>query len=242
MDSSTPDISIILPVYNCYVSFEKGIAVLRKVLDELSVHNEIIIVNDGSEIDHDKIDRQALLYDGRLISYKQNKGKGYAVKKGVQVSQGKYIIYMDGDFPFDMNVVRTAYEKLTMPGIDMIIGDRTLPGSSYTEAPLIRSAGSKVLSFIVSRFVTPQYYDTQCGIKGFKRQVANDIFSKLTISGFSFDVELIFIALKKKYRIEKIPVKVEKQLSSNVKVVLHGFGMLLNFFKIGFNNYLDKYK
>ena len=242
MDTQLPYISIILPVYNCYTAFEKGIGALRDVLDDLDEHSEIIVVNDGSEIDFDKINEKAVLYNCRLIQYKQNRGKGYAVKQGVEAALGKYIIYMDGDFPFDLKVIGAAYETITKPGVDMIIGDRTLAGSTYTEAPLIRSAGSKVLSFIVSRFVTPRYYDTQCGIKGFKHEVANDIFSKLTITGFSFDVEVIFIALKRKYRIEKIPVKVEKQLSSNVKVIFHGFGMLLNFFKIGMKNYSNKYR
>ena len=168
----------------------------------------------------------------KLLVNDKNQGKGYAVKRGMEQATGDEIIFMDGDFPFDLSVVETAVATLSKPGVDMIIGDRTLAGSSFAEVPFIRAAGSRIISFIVGRFITPGYYDTQCGIKGFKNAVARGIFSRLTVTGFSFDVEVVFIALQKKYNIEKIPVKVEKQLSSNVKVVFHGFEMLWNFFRI----------
>ncbi len=241
MDYKTPDISIILPVYNCCRAFEKGIIILKNTLVKLENAYEIIVVNDGSDIDFEKINDFAEAQFCRIISYKKNRGKGFAVKQGVDAALGKFIIYMDGDFPFNFNVVEVASTAISQPFVDMIIGDRTLPASGYSAASFIRYAGSKVLSFIVSRFVTPGYYDTQCGIKGFKRDVAKDIFSRLTIEGFSFDVEIIFIALKRKYQIKKIPVKVEKQLSSNVKVFIHGSEMLFNFFKIKLNYKLGKY-
>lgn len=208
-------------------------------IELLKIDYEIIIVDDGSEkpvtISEYENDHCKLLIN------KKNYGKGYAVKRGVLHSSGDEIIFMDGDFPFDLSVIDIACKSIIKPGIDMIIGDRTLTASSYARVPIIRSFGSKIISFIVSRFFTIGYYDTQCGIKGFKRAIAHDIFSKLTIKGFSFDVEVIFIAIKRKYAIAKIPVKVEKQLSSSVKIIFHGFEMLWNFFKIKLNYSRGKY-
>ncbi len=218
MDFKTPDISIILPVYNCVTAFKKSIGTLREILFTLAEDNEVIVVNDGSEIDYEEINECAVKNNCALITYRQNKGKGYAVTQGIKAASGKYIIYMDGDFPFDLSVIKIAYKNISRQGVDMIIGDRTLPASSYAEAPFIRSAGSKILSFLVSNYVTPGFYDTQCGVKGFKRNVAQDIFSQLTISGFSFDVEVIFIAVKKKYTIIKIPFKGKKEIFINGKI------------------------
>ncbi|MEO7292116.1 MAG: glycosyltransferase, partial [Ginsengibacter sp.] len=172
-------------------------------IELLKIDYEIIIVDDGSEkpvtISEYENDRC------KLLTNKKNYGKGYAVKRGILHSSGDEIIFMDGDFPFNLSVIDIACKSIIQPGIDMIIGDRTLPTSSYARVPIIRFFGSKIISFIVSRFFTIGYYDTQCGIKGFNRAIALNIFSKVTINGFSFDVEVIFIALKRKYRIEKIP-------------------------------------
>ena len=157
-------------------------------------------------------------------------------------ASGNDIIFMDGDFPFDLEIIERLVDKLQKPNVDIVIGDRTLQESSYAEATSLRMAGSKIISFILSRFVTKGYRDTQCGIKAFKKVVAKDIFSKTKINGFSFDIEVLFIAIKRKYRIEKINVKVGNQLSSNVKVIFHGTQMLLNIFRIQLNNILGSYK
>lgn len=232
-------ISIVLPVYNCYDKLLSNLPELKSVLRNLNTRFEIIIIDDGSEY---KPDIKMHLDDNcSLLVNPANFGKGYSVKRGMLAAAGDHLIFMDGDFPFDMDVVERMYKKLQLPAVDIVIGDRTVAGSSYSEATWLRSAGSKVISFIVSRFVTKGYYDTQCGIKGFKREAALDIFSKLTINGFSFDVEVIFIAIKRKYRIERVAVTINKQLSSNVKVIIHGMEMVINFFRIKINYRIGKY-
>ncbi len=122
MDNKSPDISIILPVYNCYSAFKKGLPILKNIIFDLGGHNEIIVVNDGSEMEFDEINNLAILNKCRLISYKGNKGKGYAVKRGVLAALGKFVIYIDGDFPFDIKIIHEAYKKIRQPGVDMIIG------------------------------------------------------------------------------------------------------------------------
>ena len=86
------------------------------------------------------------------------------------------------------------------------------------------------------KFFAKKFDDTQCGIKGFKREVARDIFSVLTFNGFSFDVELLYVALKRKYEVKKIPVTVNEQLSSTVKLIIHGFEMIWSMWKIKMND------
>jgi dolichyl-phosphate beta-glucosyltransferase len=232
-------ISFVLPVYNCYDKLILKLPELIRILQAANIRYEIIIVDDGSQLKEDV--KRYLNQNCKLLVNQRNYGKGYSVTRGIVAASGDYIIFMDGDFPFDLEVIERLYNKIQQPDIDMIIGDRTMLGSSYTQASTLRYAGSKVISFIVSSFVTKGYYDTQCGLKGFKKKVAKDIFSRLTINGFSFDVEVIFIAIKRKYRIERIAVVVKKQLSSNVIIVLHGIEMVINFIRIEINYRLGKY-
>src|SRR5687768_14498977 len=105
MNYNSPEISIILPVYNCYTAFKKGIGLLKQTLEGLPMESEVIVVNDGSEIYFDQINEEALRQECILISYKKNRGKGYAVKQGVQAALGRVIIYMDGDLPFDLSII-----------------------------------------------------------------------------------------------------------------------------------------
>lgn len=233
-------ISFVLPVYNCYDKFLLKLPELISKLEALPTAYEIIIVDDGSREKADLTMR--LNKNCKLFINEKNYGKGYSVRKGILASSGDAVIFMDGDFPFDLEIVERIFDEIQRADVDIVIGDRTMPGSSYTEATLLRSAGSKIISFIVSRFVTKGYYDTQCGIKAFKSDVAKDIFLRAKINGFSFDIEALFIALKRKYRIEKIKIKVEKQLSSNVKIIFHGAQMLLNIFRIELNNISGLYK
>lgn len=232
-------ISIVLPVYNCFDELLLKLPELKRILRSLNPQYEIIIVDDGS--DHKTVIKDLLDENCWVLINEKNSGKGYSVRRGMAAASGDHLIFMDGDFPFELEVIERIFKRLQLPDVDIIIGDRTLPGSSYSEATWLRSAGSKVISFIVSRFVTKGYYDTQCGIKGFKKDVAQDIFSRLTINGFSFDVELIYVAIKRNYRIERIAVTVNKQLSSNVKVIIHGIEMVINFFRIKINYSLGKY-
>ena len=233
-------ISFVLPVYNCYDKVLMELPELISKLQVLNIDYEIIIVDDGSKFKAD-IRPYGNRYCKLLIN-KKNYGKGYSVKRGIMAASGNDIIFMDGDFPFDLEIIERLVDKLQKPNVDIVIGDRTLQESSYAEATSLRMAGSKIISFILSRFVTQGYRDTQCGIKAFKKVVAKDIFSKTKINGFSFDIEVLFIAIKRKYRIEKINVKVGNQLSSNVKVIFHGTQMLLNIFRIQLNNILGLYK
>jgi dolichyl-phosphate beta-glucosyltransferase len=101
-----------------------------------------------------------------------------------------------------------------------------------TETTRLRKFGSTVLAFFTSRYFTPGFSDTQCGIKGFRKKTAGAIFARLVVNSFSFDVEILFVAVRKKYRICKIPVRAKKQTASSVRVFYHGIEMLVNIGRI----------
>ena len=234
--------SIVLPVYNCAANLDKGLASLKPFLQGLTIEYEVIIVDDGSATQPD-IAEIAKRHNCRFIPHATNRGKGAAVKSGVLAATGDIIIFMDGDFPFHLSAISTMINTLTLGGAEVVIGDRTLEQSQYPEnINAYRKAGSKLLSLIISKFYVYGFRDTQCGIKGFTAMAAREIFGRVTLRRFSFDVEVLFIARKNGYKISRIPVQVYEQASSSVRVMKDGMAMLLSLAGIFFNNVAGKYR
>ncbi len=235
-------ISYILPVYNCYREFDAGLPVFVAAIKTLGYPFELIVVDDGSR-DGDRVRQAAEAFGCLYVRNERNRGKGYAVKRGMSLANGEVLIFMDGDFPFQTDVAGRMIRVLEQGGYEMAIGDRTLEESRYAkDIPFMRKAGSTVLSFIAGHVFTPGFYDTQCGIKGFRREAAMRIFGVMTLSGFSFDIELLHIALKTGYAIARVPVETKKQLTSNVRIWIHGTGVLGALLKITFNDLFGRYR
>ncbi len=235
-------ISFVLPIYNCYPEFLQSVPAFRQWISDRQIPCEIIVVDDHSDPKKDVCElinwpQMSCLYN------EKNYGKGYSVKKGFMAAKGEWLIFMDGDFPFDFSVFDTIVRETAFNDADILAGDRTLAESSYpANLSFLRKLGSKVLSAFASRFITDDIYDTQCGIKAFRKDVATDLFSQLTQNGFSFDLELLFLARKKKYRLKKIPVIVRQQNGSSVRVFRDGMTTIISLIKIYFNKISRHYK
>jgi dolichyl-phosphate beta-glucosyltransferase len=235
-------ISIVLPVYNCTGNLEEGLAALLPYLQQYPYKYEIIIVDDGSA-NKEAIIEIANRFGGRYLGNVVNQGKGAAVKKGVLSATGDRIIFMDGDFPFHLSAITCMIQALEPGHNQVVIGDRTHTRSQYPKnIEPYRKLGSKLLSFLVSNFYIYGCKDTQCGIKGFTAQAGKAIFEKVTISGFAFDLEVLFIAKANGMRIDKIPVQVLDQKSSSVKVVRDGLLVLYNLLRLSVNKVTGIYK
>lgn len=233
-------LSIVLPVFNRIPLLSEGLAQLRFRLDQLEYTYEILIIDDGSTA-KEEIQAIALQHQCICLRNEPNAGKGKSIKRGVLAASGENIIFMDGDFPFDLSIIETMYQSLQQN--DVVIGDRTLPGSSYAkESVLLRKAGSRVLSSIISQFYLKGISDSQCGIKGFRSAAGKAIFNKITFTRFSFDVEVLFIATHNNFSIGRLPVHVYEQDGSSVNVLKDGLGMMLSLIKIKLNHAKGKYR
>lgn len=225
-------LSIVLPSYKGADILKNQLPAFITFLKDENIDHEIIIVDDGSG-DDGETERIALETGCRFLPLDNNVGKGAAVRKGVFLAKGDYIIFTDVDIPFNYESFRQFLHYLDMKEFDIVIGDRTLPGSSYfTKISGSRKLGSDIYSFIVGRFITGGLFDTQCGMKGFRRNVAIDLFSSGRIHGFAFDVELLYIALKRNYDIKRLPVILRSNEGSSVSLLRHGTRMVLDLFRI----------
>lgn len=235
-------ISIIIPSFNSAEVLKVNLPYLKNYCDESPFEIEIIVVDDGSE-DSEKCKQVALDNKAVFCSYPQNLGKGGAVRFGVSKASGDLIFYTDSDIPFETDVIERAITYLTLKEFDLVIGDRGLKESEYfSMISNKRRLGSGFFTFLVGRFITTGFSDTQCGFKGFRREIAIDLFTKSRLNSFAFDVELIYISLKRNYDIKKLPVKLRSQDGSSVNVFKHGFGMFLDIFKIKINQLKGYYE
>jgi len=234
-------VSVIIPSYNSAAVLKNNLPYLLKHLSEKHFVYEIIVVDDGST-DNGLTRQVAEELSCVYIKNEKNIGKGESVKKGMLQAKGKFRIFTDADIPFNADAFDQFLHYLDEKEFHLAIGDRTLNESSYFNSKSgLRNLASKAFSFIVGRFVAGGMFDTQCGIKGFKAEVAEDLFSVSRIRGFTFDVELLYIALKRNYDIKRLPVTLRSQEGQSVKLLLHSFTMMIDLIKIKLNHISGKY-
>jgi dolichyl-phosphate beta-glucosyltransferase len=239
--TATPYLSIIVPSYKGAAILEKNLPVLLNYLKLQHYASEVVIVDDGSK-DGGQTRAIAEKLGCTFTENPINMGKGAAVRRGMLSASGKFRIFTDVDIPFETSAIEKFLHYLDFKEFDMVVGDRQLPESSYfTEIPASRKFGSAIFTFIVGRFVTTGMFDTQCGMKGFKGPIAEELFKIGTINGFAFDVELIYIALKRNLDIKRLPVRLRNSEGSTVSLLRHSPEMVVDLLRIKVNHIKRKY-
>lgn len=235
-------LSIILPSYKGSDILSRNLPLLIEHLGRKNIDHEIIIVDDGSN-DNDATQKVANRYGCIFLKNDKNMGKGAAVRKGMLHAKGAFRIFTDADIPFQFESFEQFLHYLDFKEFDMVIGDRTLPGSSYfTQISKARKLSSGFFTFLVGRFVTTGMFDTQCGMKGFRADVAEDLFSVNRVNGFAFDVELLYIALKRNYDVKRLPVKLRTNEASTISLAKEGISMVIDILMLKLNHLQGKYK
>lgn len=156
-------------------------------------------------------------------------GRGEALRLGMSKAQGSFRIFTDADVPYELDAIERFVWYLDHKEFHIVEGDRTLEGASYFEqVPLIRRVGSQLMFFSLGDFFAGGWFDTQCGIMGFRDYVADDLFGVSRINRFAIDVELLYLALKRNYDIKRLPVNLEFQGNSSVRPLRDGLQILVD--------------
>jgi len=238
-------ISIILPAYNEEKRILSSINQLRLELPFIAMkregilignHFEVIVVNDGSSDQTGTIVRKYINqfpdFGLKLIELPNNKGKGYAVKVGVEVARGNYIVFMD----VDLSTPLTEISKLicAIQGDSAIaIGSRGLPQSQIVKhQPIYRELMGKIFNILVRLCVINGIYDTQCGFKAFRADVAKLIFRLLETDRFGFDVEILLIAQKLGIPVKEIPIVWQNSVHSSVSPLTDSLEMFYSLLRM----------
>lgn len=218
---NTVDLSIVVPAYNEAKRIGRlleDIAAFSKVFEG---NLEIILSDDGSQDDTATIARQKAHALGlgdklEILAAPRNRGKGDAVRRGMLHSRGAMTLFCDADGATPMNEFFRLAARID-EGHDIAIGSRDLPGANLVvPQPWYRRAMGAIMKGLVRRFVIDGFADTQCGFKLFRRAAAQAVFSRQTLDGFSFDVEVLFIARHLGLRVAEVPVEWHDQPDSKV--------------------------
>jgi dolichyl-phosphate beta-glucosyltransferase len=229
------DLSIIVPAYNEAERLPSTLGALGRFLATRPWQPEVVVADDGST-DATAVVAEAaaaaLAFPLRVISLGTNQGKGAAVKRGVAEAKGAFAAFVDADLPYALDGFDRAMHCLA-DGADVVIGDRNLPGSSHERGyPWTRWLAGKVYSVLVNALAVRGIPDTQCGFKCFRTRVAKELFPRLTLNGFAFDVELLVLAQHWGLRIDRIPVRFTHSDDSRIRLLPDSARMLSDLLKV----------
>ncbi len=191
MSTDRPYLSLIIPAYNEAGRIRSTLQTVTAHLDTLGRAYEVIVVDDGSTDDTRRltIDFASETTAVRIVSYRPNRGKGYAVRQGVFASRGEYIAFSDADLSAPIEQLGKLFAAIEK-GYDIAIGSRAVKGAEIpVHQPFYRELGGKALNLVIRLLAVPGIHDTQCGFKLFRGDVARAIFEKCFIDRWAFDVE-----------------------------------------------------
>lgn len=226
---SHKSISVIIPAYNEEKRILPTIKDIKKYIDNNFFDWEIIVVNDASTDNTVLIVKKQGI--AKVISAKKNLGKGGAFKLGVKNARKSMILLSDADHSTPISELSRMMPFLQ--DFDILIGSRNLKESKIVvKQPVFRQLLGKTFPLIVRLLLLPGIKDTQCGFKLFKGKCIKDIVKKQKIDGFAFDVELLYLAKKKGYKIKEIGVTWRNDKSSKINPIKDSLKMLKEVIKI----------
>jgi dolichyl-phosphate beta-glucosyltransferase len=239
-----PELSVIIPAYNEEQRLPATLESVHGFLAARSKTYEIIVVDDGS---HDRtvdiVDAFAAQHtEVRVLSYQPNQGKGHALKTGIMAAKGDLLLIDDADGSSPIEEVERL-EAGIANGADIAIGSRAKPDPSRkVEALAHRKFIGNTFNAIVQRLLLPGIYDTQCGFKLFKASVGKDIFSVSQVSGYGFDVEILYIARLRGYKTEEVAINWHNVSGSKVNVLVDSPKMLMDVIAIALRSVFGRYR
>jgi glycosyltransferase involved in cell wall biosynthesis len=238
-----PHYSIVIPAYN---ESARILATLRSVVACVRARGwtaEVIVVNDGSTDDTAALIRDFALQapEVRLIENPRNCGKGYSVRYGILHASGDVVMFTDADLSAPMEEADGLFDAIAQ-GADIAIGSRWLATSRQTHRqPWYRQFFGRCFNAVTRAVMGLPFADTQCGFKAFTRAAAQTVFQLQTIQRWGFDPEILFIALKRGYRIQEVPVSWHHDSRSRLSYVKDGLQMLKELAIVRWNAMVGRY-
>jgi dolichyl-phosphate beta-glucosyltransferase len=227
-----PFLSIVIPAHNEEKRLPPTLKTVDAYLDRQNFGSEIVVVENGSQ-DLTAVVTEAFAADHprvRLLR-EHGRGKGLAVRRGMLEATGQYRFICDADLSMPIEQVE-RFLPPALSGFDVAIGSREAPEAQRYNEPAFRHLQGRVFSQLVKWLALPGFEDTQCGFKCFRDEAARDLFPAQTFEGMSFDVEVLFIARRRGYRIVEVPIDWYYQSESRVRTLADPARMLVDLLTI----------
>jgi len=208
-DIYTYELSIVIPSYNEENRLGHTLRAIEGYLNERKIKAEIIVVDDGSQDGTGGVVKnfQKNTPNLQLITLAKNKGKGFAVRTGVEKAIGEYIVFTDADNLTPIEELNKLFSVLHNTEAHVVIGSRYLKSDNVKiQQPRYRVMIGRIGNLLIRTFLIDGIKDTQCGFKLFRNEVAKDIFRFQKVSRFGFDMEMLVVAQNLGYKISETPV------------------------------------
>lgn len=229
-----PELSVVIPAYNEAERLTPAIEEMVAYFGARRMDTEILVVDDGSQDATSAVVRQLASRHGgiQLIRLAENGGKGFAVRSGVVNSRGRAVLFADADGATPIAELERLEASLAA-GADIAIGSRVpAGGATVVKAKTYRHLIGRCFHHMVELLAIRGIHDTQCGFKLFTSAAAHDLFSRMRMRGFSFDVEVLVMAQLRGYEIREVPVNWHHVDGSRVNLLRDSVSMARDVFRI----------
>jgi glycosyltransferase involved in cell wall biosynthesis len=243
-----PFLSLIIPAHN---EAQRLPDTLQQVLDFLQSQAytaEILVIENASQDDTLAVAEAFAAQHPRLrVLHSELGGKGRAIQRGMLEARGAYRFMCDADLSMPITELSrflpaAAGQALPTPDYDIAIGSREAPGAVRYNEPLYRHLGGRAINLAIRLLALPGIQDSQCGFKCFSAAAAESLFRKQTLMGFSFDVEILYLARKQGLRISEVPIQWYFKAGSKVSPVRDALRMLQDVLRVRRNDWQGRYK
>jgi len=222
----------VIPAHNEESRLPQTLEQVLAFLKSQPYTSEVIVVENGSR------DRTYEVAEGfrasntglRVIRETQS-GKGRAVRLGMLEATGQYRFMCDADLSMSIDQVNHFLPPATT-GVDIAIGSREAPGARRFQEPSYRHIGGRLINFTIRLLILPGLQDTQCGFKCFRADAVEQVFRLQTMPGWSFDIELLFIARRRGLTIREIPIQWRFNPATKLSAVQDAIRMVRDIFAI----------
>ena len=236
-----PFLSIIIPAHNEEIRLPRALRQVFAYLEKQSYSAEVLVIENGSsdrtlEMAHEFASRHSNL----IVIHEEQAGKGNAVRRGVLDAHGEYRFICDADLSMPIAELGKFLPPV-LNDFDVAIASREASGAVRYNEPTYRHWGGRAINLAIRFLIRPGLNDTQCGFKCFRADAAEKIFRQQTLMGWSFDIELLYLARRKDMRIKEIPVQWYFDADSKVRAVRDALRMISDIFRIHINALRGRY-
>ena len=222
-------LSLIFPCYNEAARLPQTLAAFLARLSREPGAVEVLVVDDGSTDETFAVARAVAARDHRVrvIRSQPNHGKGFGVRTGVLEAKGELIVFTDADGSYGPGEV--ARVTAALADAPVAIGSRPV---GWATGPPARRLASRLFNRAIRALLGLPFGDTQCGLKGFRRQAALELFGRARLDGFAFDAEVLFLACRLGLAVSEVPVRAEERDGSKVQLVVDALGMVRDVLRV----------
>ena len=225
-------LSIVIPAHNEEKRLPRTLEQVFAFLEKQDFSAEVVVVENGSADRTFEIARSfAEKHPQMRVLQNNERGKGLAVRRGMLEARGQYRFICDADLSMPIEEI-VKFVPPALSGFDVAIGSREAPGAVRYNEPAYRHWGGRGINLIIRLLILPGLQDTQCGFKCFSAEASQHLFKLQTLPGWSFDIELLYLARRAKMRIREIPIHWYFGEDSKVSAVKDALNMIRDIFRI----------